>query len=57
MRELGVRRVSLGSSVMLATYAFTRRALQQVNDKGIFTYTQGSLSYAEMTQLLTKYSK
>jgi len=57
MRELGVRRVSLGSSVMLATYAFTRRALQQVNEKGIFTYTQDSVSYAEMTQLLTKYSK
>jgi 2-methylisocitrate lyase-like PEP mutase family enzyme len=54
LRELGVRRVSLGSSLMLAAYAFTRRSLQEIASGGSFDYAAGAISFAEMTKLLTK---
>ncbi len=54
LRGLGVRRVSLGGSLMLASYTATRRALEGVRD-GRFDYATGALSNGAMTALLAKY--
>jgi 2-methylisocitrate lyase-like PEP mutase family enzyme len=56
LRGLGVRRVTLGSSLMTATYAFTRRALQEIGSAGKFDYASDAISFAEMSKLLAKYS-
>jgi 2-methylisocitrate lyase-like PEP mutase family enzyme len=55
LRRLGVRRVSLGGSLMLATYATTRRALENIATTGTFEYANGAISNGEMNKLMDKY--
>ena len=55
--KLGVRRISLGGSLMLSTYASTRRALAEVKAKGDFAFANGALTNGEMGGLMTKYAK
>lgn len=55
LRRLGVRRVSLGGSLMLASYTATRRALEGIRDAGVFDYANGAISNGQMTALLAKY--
>lgn len=52
LRRLGVRRVSLGGSLALATFALVRRVARQVLDDGSFDYAAGALTNAEMNALL-----
>lgn len=55
--RLGVRRISLGGSLMLSTYASTRRALLEVKEKGVFAFANGAITNGEMGGLMTKYAK
>jgi 2-methylisocitrate lyase-like PEP mutase family enzyme len=55
LRRLGVRRVSLGGSLMLASYTATRRALEGIRDAGVFDYANGAISNGHMSTLLAKY--
>jgi len=55
LRKLGVRRVSLGGSLMLATYAATKRALAYIAATGTFTYANGAIPNGEMNKLMDKY--
>jgi 2-methylisocitrate lyase-like PEP mutase family enzyme len=53
----GVRRISLGSSLMRATYGFTRQALAGLRATGECHYFTGAISFAEMTRLLTRFQR
>ena len=55
LRKLGVRRVSLGGSLMLATYAAAKRALSDIAEHGRFTYADGAIANGEMNKLMDKY--
>ncbi len=55
LRRLGVRRVSLGGSLMLASYTATRRALEGIRDSGLFDYANGAITNGQMTALLAKH--
>jgi 2-methylisocitrate lyase-like PEP mutase family enzyme len=55
LRELGVRRVSLGGSLMLAAYGFARDTLKALAEDGAFTYAGAAVPHGEMGKLLVKY--
>ena len=55
LRKLGVRRVSLGGSLMLAAYAAGRRALVDIAATGKFTYADGAVANEDMNKLMDKY--
>lgn len=56
LATLGVRRVSLGGSLMLASYGFTRRALAEIRADGAFSYATGAITNGEMAGLITTYA-
>lgn len=51
-RRLGVRRLSLGGSLMLASATFARRALDAIREKGAFDYAADAITNAEMNALM-----
>lgn len=55
LRALGVRRVSLGGSLMQATYGFARSALKALAEDGAFTYAAQAVPHGEMSKLMEKY--
>jgi 2-methylisocitrate lyase-like PEP mutase family enzyme len=52
LAELGVKRVSLGSSLARAAYSGFLRAAEEIGAKGTFNFTQGTTSYADINRLL-----
>jgi 2-methylisocitrate lyase-like PEP mutase family enzyme len=52
LAELGVARVSLGSSVAEAAYAVMRRATEELLAKGTYDTLAGAVSYGELNRLL-----
>lgn len=52
LADLGVKRVSLGSSLARAAYSGFLRAAEEIKAKGTFGFTQGTTSYGEINQLL-----
>jgi 2-methylisocitrate lyase-like PEP mutase family enzyme len=55
LQELGVARVSLGSSITKATMGLTRRIVQEVRDKGTYeSMAQGAFTWAEANRLFEK---
>jgi 2-methylisocitrate lyase-like PEP mutase family enzyme len=50
--RLGVKRVSLGSSLVRSAYSAFLRAAEEIHGKGTFNFTQGTTSYADINQLL-----
>ena len=53
LARLGVARVSVGSGPMRATVALTRRIARELLEQGTYTtWTENTLSYAELTQIL-----
>jgi len=52
---LGVRRASLGSALMLASYGFARTALEHIKETGGFDYAVGSATIREMNTLIALY--
>lgn len=52
LADMGVKRVSLGSSLARAAYTGFLRAAEEIKAKGTFGFTQGTTSYGEINQLL-----
>lgn len=52
LADLGVKRVSLGSSLARAAYSGFLRAAEEIKTKGTFNFTQGTTSYSDINQLL-----
>lgn len=52
MGRAGVRRVSIGGSLYLATLAFAQRATQEMTAKGTFSYAKDAFSNAHLNKLL-----
>lgn len=52
LADMGVKRVSLGSSLARAAYSGFLRAAEEIRGKGTFNFTQGTTSYGEINQLL-----
>jgi 2-methylisocitrate lyase-like PEP mutase family enzyme len=51
LRDLGVRRISLGGSLCRATFGLMRRAARQMLDAGSFAYAADAIPHAEMDAL------
>ena len=56
LRRAGLRRLTLGGSLMLASYGFTKRTLAALaKPDAAFTYAADGITHAEMSNLLVKY--
>lgn len=55
LEDLGVKRVSIGSSLVRAAYGAVFRAAEEILHKGTFTYADEAKPYADMNQLFGKY--
>ena len=57
LRRAGLRRLTLGGSLMLATYGYTRRLLQDLAkpDAG-FGFAAEGITHVDMTKLTQKYA-
>lgn len=56
LRQAGLRRLTLGGSLMLSSYGFTRRALKAMSGPDAeFSYAADGVSHLEMTALMEKY--
>lgn len=51
LEDLGVKRISLGSSLIRAAYGGLFRALEEVNSKGTFAFANEAKPYADINQL------
>lgn len=52
--DLGVKRVSLGSSLARAALGALLRASREVRDAGTFTFSQDAMPYAELNALVER---
>jgi 2-methylisocitrate lyase-like PEP mutase family enzyme len=52
--DLGVKRVSLGSSLARAAFGALLRASREVRDSGTFTFSREALPYAELNALFER---
>ncbi|HWV66851.1 isocitrate lyase/phosphoenolpyruvate mutase family protein [Chitinophaga sp.] len=55
LEDLGVKRVSIGSSLVRAAYGAIFRAAEEILHKGTFTYADAAKPYGDMNQLFGKY--
>lgn len=56
LEDLGVKRVSLGSSMVRAAYNAFYRAAEEIKTKGTFNFSNGILSYASFNDLFSRKS-
>ncbi|MGH3479148.1 MAG: isocitrate lyase/PEP mutase family protein [Nocardioidaceae bacterium] len=54
LRDLGVARVSLGSSIAVAAYALVRRGASELFGAGTYSSLDGGLPYGEVNDLLSR---
>jgi 2-methylisocitrate lyase-like PEP mutase family enzyme len=54
---LGVKRVSLGSSLVRAAFGAPLRASREVRDSGMFTFSRDAMPYAELNALFERKCK
>lgn len=52
MADLGVKRISLGSSIARAAYDAFYKGAQEILQKGTFNYANGIISYAQINDLM-----
>ena len=52
LENLGVKRVSLGSSLVRAAYGSFLHAAEEVRQKGTFTFAEGTVSYKAFNEIL-----
>jgi len=55
--DLGVKRVSLGSSLARAAFGALLRASREVRDSGTFTFSRDAMPYAELNALFERKGK
>lgn len=53
LQEIGVKRVSLGSSLIRAAYGELFRALEEIKSKGTFQYTDQTVSYSRLNDIFS----
>lgn len=54
LNTLGVKRVSLGSSLVRTAYSGFLQAAEELRGQGTFGFTQGTTSYADINQMLKR---
>ncbi|MDN7139475.1 isocitrate lyase/phosphoenolpyruvate mutase family protein [Pseudomonas sp. JQ170] len=54
LQDLGVRRISVGSSMARAAYGAFYRAAQEIQDQGSFTFGEQALPFAQLNQLFRR---
>jgi 2-methylisocitrate lyase-like PEP mutase family enzyme len=57
LEHLGVKRISVGSSLIRAAYGEFFRALEEINTKGTFTYADSSKPYSDLNGLFENFIK
>jgi 2-methylisocitrate lyase-like PEP mutase family enzyme len=58
LRRAGLRRLTLGGSLMLSSYGFARRVLQDlVKPDAVFDYAADGINHAGMSKLLQDYGE
>jgi len=57
LEKLGVRRVSIGGSLMIAAYAHARDSLRAIRDSGSFAYAEAKTKNPDFNALMKKYVK
>ncbi len=57
LQKLGVRRISIGGSLMIAAYAYARDALRAIRDSGSFAYAEAKTKNPDFNALMRKYPK
>lgn len=57
LEQIGVKRVSVGSSLVRAAYDAFFKASKEIADKGTFAYTNGTISYGQLNQLFNDHKK
>lgn len=55
LEDLGVKRVSIGSSLVRAAYGAIFRAAEEILQQGTFTYADAAKPYVDMNKLFEKY--
>jgi len=50
---LGVKRISLGSTLARVAYGSYLRAAEEIRQKGTFTFAAGTVAYATINQLFS----
>jgi 2-methylisocitrate lyase-like PEP mutase family enzyme len=56
LEQLGVKRVSIGSSLARAAYGAFFRAVEEIQQKGTFGYTAEAKPYADLNKLFSSYN-
>ncbi|HVX39511.1 MAG TPA: isocitrate lyase/phosphoenolpyruvate mutase family protein [Gemmatimonadaceae bacterium] len=54
LAELGVRRISLGSSLSRAAFGAVRRAALEIREHGTFEFAKEAIPYAELNRMLSR---
>ncbi|PRA71517.1 2-methylisocitrate lyase [Pseudomonas sp. MYb187] len=54
LQDLGVRRISVGSSMARAAYGAFYRAAQEIQDQGSFTFCEQALPFDQLNQLFRR---
>ena len=54
LRDLGVRRVSIGGSLARASYGLLRRAAQEMLGEGTFSFSDGQIADTELCELFAR---
>lgn len=54
LQDLGVRRISVGSSLARAALGAFQRAAQEIREQGTFAYGEQALPFAELNELFRR---
>ncbi|MNH09465.1 hypothetical protein D3C79_689190 [compost metagenome] len=54
LQDLGVRRISVGSSLARAAYGAFYRAAEEIKGQGRFSYGEQALSFDQLNQLFRR---
>jgi 2-methylisocitrate lyase-like PEP mutase family enzyme len=57
LEHLGVKRISVGSSLIRAAYGEFFRALEEIRDKGTFTFADQSKPYSDLNDIFESFGK
>jgi 2-methylisocitrate lyase-like PEP mutase family enzyme len=55
LERLGVKRVSIGGSLSVATLALVQQAMRELREHGTFGYAPAALSNASINTIMARY--